>query len=274
MTIEGVDYSLGRPDPVCLFNAGKRFACRYVSSPGGIDKDMSPTETRALTAAGIAIVTNYEDAIDSMLNGFAFGKEKALMSDEHARLCGMPSSKPIYFSVDFDASTSQLENQITDTFHGCIDAIGLDRVGAYGGLRTIKFLFDHNLIKWGWQTFAWSGGIWDSRAHVQQYNNAETLCGVSLDLDRAMVADYGQWFAFQLEEEDMSDVLEALAAVAKTLKEDRATAERRHKTVVSILVRLDELEAILSHKPNLIDFRQMARGQIEAFAADTARESE
>ncbi len=35
----------------------------------------------------------------------------------------------------------------------------------------IKRLFDGGKITWGWQTYAWSGGNWDSRAQVRQVQN-------------------------------------------------------------------------------------------------------
>jgi len=222
--IEGVDYSVGRPDPACLVANGKHFACRYVSSPGGIDKDLSPDEARRLTAAGVAICTNFEDWEEKPLKGFDVGAADATLAWEHAAVCGMPVGRPIYFSVDFDASSTQLAGPITEYFRGCASVLGVERVGGYGGLRTIRFLFDNNLIRWGWQTYAWSGGVWDSRAQVQQYKNATTVCGVSLDLDRAVVDDYGQWFAFK--EDDLASADEILAAVAALDSEVASLADR------------------------------------------------
>src|SRR5262249_20698214 len=52
-------------------------------------------------------------------------------------------------------------------------------------------LFDDGKITWGWQTYAWSGGQWDSRAQLRQTQNE--LGGGDLDADEAMTSDYGQW---------------------------------------------------------------------------------
>ena len=49
------------------------------------------------------------------------------------------------------------------------------------------------MIKWGWQTYAWSGGNWDKRAQLQQYSNDRTVGGVSVDYDRSTVDFFGQW---------------------------------------------------------------------------------
>lgn len=207
--IEGVDYSLARPDPTCLFKAGKRFASRYLSPPGGINKDLTRDEAKALSAAGIAIVANWEDFETRPLRGHDTGVQDATAALTMALVCGMPAGKPIYFSVDFDASTAQMESAVGPYFQGCIEVLGLEQVGAYGGLRVIRWLFDHNLIKWGWQTYAWSGGVWDPRAQVQQYKNSQVVCGTpGIDLDRAVVDDFGQWF---LEEDELANSDEILA---------------------------------------------------------------
>jgi len=63
----------------------------------------------------------------------------------------------------------------------------------YAGYYPIKRAFDAGKIKWGWQTYAWSGGQWDARAQLQQYKNGVNVGGADCDYDRAMVSDYGQW---------------------------------------------------------------------------------
>lgn len=83
---------------------------------------------------------------------------------------------------------------ILDYFWGVASVIGLERTGAYGGYECIKGLFDAKAITWGWQTYAWSGGAWDARAHIQQYENGVNLDGHAVDYDRSMVVDFGQWF--------------------------------------------------------------------------------
>lgn len=237
MPIEGVDYSLGRPDPACLFANGKRFASRYLSPPGGIDKDLSLAEAQKLTNAGIAIVCNWEDSTGAPLKGFTRGVSDAGMAWEHAIACGMPRSRPIYFSIDFEASTAQLQNELTQYFRGIATVMPLSQIGAYGGLATIKFLFDNHLITWGWQTYAWSHGVWDSRAQVQQYKNSTTVCGVSLDLDRAMVADYGQWFFGQPDEGDLQMNTEVKAAFDAVTKEVKGLAD----AVTALQQRVDDM---------------------------------
>src|SRR5436305_1765482 len=101
-----------------------------------------------------------------------------------------------YFSVDFDATPAQ-QTPINAYFDGVVSVIGLARTGAYGGYYVIKRLFDGGKIKWGWQTYAWSGGQWDSRAQLRQVQNGITAAGDAncCDKDEAVANDYGQWHA-------------------------------------------------------------------------------
>ena len=75
--------------------------------------------------------------------------------------------------------------------------IGVARTGAYGGYYVIQRLFNASKIKWGWQTYAWSGGQWDTRAQVRQVLNGITAAGDAncCDKDEAVAADFGQWHA-------------------------------------------------------------------------------
>ena len=71
--------------------------------------------------------------------------------------------------------------------------LGRSRTGAYGGYWVIKRLFDAHKIAWGWQTYAWSGGNWDSRAQLRQIQNG--IDNGNEDKDEAVAADFGQWGA-------------------------------------------------------------------------------
>jgi hypothetical protein len=51
------------------------------------------------------------------------------------------------------------------------------------------------LIRWGWQTSAWSGGNWDPRAQLQQFSNSHRVGGVECDYNHGLGRDFGQWRA-------------------------------------------------------------------------------
>lgn len=166
------------------------FVCRYLS---GFSKDLTPSEAHNLSSAGISIVVVWETTATRAEGGHAAGVRDATMADAEARRCGMPASRPIYFAVDEDTTVGP---HITAYFEGVASVLGRARTGAYGGYKVISALFDAHLIAWGWQTYAWSGGQWDTKhpgTVIEQYSNNRTLAGASVDYDRATATDYGQW---------------------------------------------------------------------------------
>ncbi|NUT23546.1 MAG: DUF1906 domain-containing protein, partial [Hamadaea sp.] len=192
-TRKGIDYSWGRPDPSAIVAAGYSFVCRYVSwSTSG--KNLTRTEAEALRAAGLDIVTNWEYSANEALNGYSAGVANAKEAHRQAIACGMPANRPIYFSVDFDATEAQ-QSAINSYFDGVASVLGRSRTGAYGGYYVIDRLFDAGKITWGWQTYAWSGGSWDSRAQLRQVQNGITVDGADCDRNEARATDFGQWGA-------------------------------------------------------------------------------
>lgn len=192
MSIMGVDYAWGRPRPTVLIAGGYRFAIRYLSHDT-TGKNLSAAEAGALRAAGLAIVSNWEYAAGAALNGYAQGAADARDAMAQHKACGGPADRPIYFSVDINATAAQLAGPVAAYFQGVASVLGVARTGAYGGYATVKYLLDHGLIRWAWQTYAWSAGVWDSRANLRQVRNGVAIDGVDCDIDQAMTTDYGQW---------------------------------------------------------------------------------
>lgn len=190
----GLDYSSGRPSHAAMKAAGVSFACRYVGSTvhgtGRSTKWLSPLEANDLHLDGFAIVAVFETTAKRAEAGHAAGAADAHTAIAELAYCGLPADLPIYFAVDYDTTVGP---NVTGYFQGVASVLGLGRTGGYAGYKVIKALFDKKLITYGWQTYAWSGGKWDPRAQLQQYSNNETVGGASVDYDRAMHADYGQW---------------------------------------------------------------------------------
>jgi hypothetical protein len=186
----GIDYSFSHPSPSSIRAANYTFVCRYLSR--NAEKNLTPEEAEQLVAAGLHIVCNWEAAASAALNGFAQGVADAQKAQSQAVACGMPPTRPIYFSVDFDASAAQ-QPAINAYFDGVASVVGLRRCGAYGGYYVIQRLFNAGKIVWGWQTYAWSAGHWDTRAHLRQVQNGITVGGADCDANEAVVSDFGQW---------------------------------------------------------------------------------
>lgn len=189
----GVDFSWDRPSPEGLRSAGYTFAVRYLSySTTG--KNLTAVEASALIAAGVDVVANWENAAGDALEGRARGASDADEAQRQADVAGMPAGRPIYFSVDFDATPEQ-QTAIDDYFDGVASVLGTSRIGAYGGFYPIKRLLDGQKIAWAWQTYAWSGGRWEPRAQLRQIRNSVIIAGGECDIDEAHADDFGQWGA-------------------------------------------------------------------------------
>ena len=187
----GIDYAWGRPAPGIIRADGYSFAARYLSDDTS-GKNLSAGEADALRAAGVDVVVVWESGGSDALDGYATGAAQARAAEAQARACGQPEGRPIYFAVDFDASAAE-EGAIGSYFDGVASVLGRERTGVYGGYYVVKRLFDAGKVKWGWQTYAWSGGQWDGRAQLRQILNGINVGGVDSDRDEAVAADFGQW---------------------------------------------------------------------------------
>lgn len=217
VSIFGIDYAWSHPSVKTMTDAGVKFIARYLSND--TSKDLSRAEATAANNAGIWCVVVWETTSSRALAGRQAGRDDALTALYKTRALGMPEDRPIYFAVDFDANSGDFA-KLKEYFIGAASpegGLGKDRVGMYGGYTPIKWAFDNKLITWGWQTYAWSGGRWDTRAHIQQYKNGVNMGGADVDYDRAMYDDYGQWM---IGESPMAitdaDAAKIARAVAKT----------------------------------------------------------
>ena len=202
--IMGRDYAGSRISGKALKDAGVKFVCRYLSDGGNSlpGKQLLPAEAADLQANGIQIVSNWENYANRMREGFQAGLADGFAADAWHRKCGGPSTGVIYFSCDYDAPESD-QPAINDYLRGTAQALGsVDRVGMYGGYWPLSRAFDAGVIRWGWQTVAWSGSNpnykfknIDSRAHILQRNDLgfPKIAGVETDINETFVNNFGQW---------------------------------------------------------------------------------
>jgi hypothetical protein len=188
---EGVDFSFSQPSPLGLKKAGKIFACVY-GGPGSVGKQPTLEYVQALHACGIATVALAEGAVRGALRGRGQGRDDAARALLHFAQLGMPTDRPIFFAVDWDATDVELR-MIESYFAGVEEVLPLSRIGVYGGIRTIDWALGEVIASWGFQAYAWSNGQWHPRAHIRQYRNHVPLAGGEVDLCRSMTTDFGQW---------------------------------------------------------------------------------
>jgi hypothetical protein len=188
----GFDYAFApRPSIAELLANGCQFVCRYLSGNRttlGQGKNISIAEYQALVAAGIHVVLNWET--DGTMVSFSQGVSAAMNANDCCQALGTPNA-PVIFSADFDPTNNTMG--ILAYMRGVASVLGWARTGLYSGLQGIADYFNAGIGKWGWQAFAWSGGVWDGRALLEQYQNDVTLSdGSQVDRDRALSGSFGQ----------------------------------------------------------------------------------
>lgn len=186
-SIPGVDYAWSHPGGGALRAAEKRFACRYLSHDP--KKSLHRAEADDLAAHGVWSVVVWETTANRAGTGRAAGIADAHDAVAQATAAGMPDGRPIYLAVDYDANPEQ----VAPYFQGAASVLGVARTGVYGGYTVVRYLLDHGLARWAWQTAAWSAGRWDPRAVIRQPATTVRINGVTCDNDTALATDYGQW---------------------------------------------------------------------------------
>lgn len=188
---KGCDYAWERPDPKALAAAGYTFACRYLSYDTK-GKNLTAGEAAALHGAGLSIVLNWEYNPQAALAGYAAGVNDGTEAWRQARALGAPESTPIYFSLDWDVQSGELD-AVRSYLQGIASVMPWECVGVYGGLRAVSYAASLRPQPWLWQTYAWSGGQWSPAARIRQVRNGVSFGGLSIDLDESMSTAYGQW---------------------------------------------------------------------------------
>lgn len=173
----------------------------------------------------------------------------------------MPSDRPIYFSVDWDAGSGDWAD-IDAALRGAASVIGAARVGVYGSYLTVEHCRRVGTARWFWQTYAWSNGAWSPYAHIQQYRNGVTIGGADCDLNRAMQPDYGQWGYQEVIDVELTD------QVYTAQPNNVSHIDPGPRTVGSILANLDTRTGWMSNVavPALPDAQEIGAAVAAALA--------
>jgi glycoside hydrolase-like protein len=178
---KGADFVSG-PAPAQDKAAGIRFVMRYLSTPGN-PKNISKPELAALSQAGIRVGLVFETTGKTFLGGHAAGVADAKLAQAQVAALGHPAVV-VYFAVDTDPHGH--ETQIVAYIQGAASVLGKARVGVYGGYAAVKACLDAGVCAYAWQTYAWSAGMWDRRAHLRQVENGVHVAGHGVDIDTAL----------------------------------------------------------------------------------------
>lgn len=198
-TLSGVDSSSACTSSsiACLQSSGIAFVGRYYSRTTHIEgKKLTASEAQLISAAGLQLVTVYEDGPTSYSYFSASrGSDDAAGALAQAAAIGQPSGSAIYFTVDYDAADDEIANNITAYFQAIAAALGEYRVGVYGSGAVCTAITNAGLATYAWlaQSTGWSGYSAFTTWSIKQ--GAEgSVCGLNSDTDTAR-GDFG---AFRL----------------------------------------------------------------------------
>jgi len=184
----------------CLLSKGVQTVIRYYNfsnSANFPDKRLERPEAEALIAHGLQIAVVFQQRQNQLADfSEAKGVEAGRRAYRHAQdAIGQPSGSAIYFSVDFDATSAEIENQVAPFFAGIKRAFADEsggqvdyRVGAYGSGAVCSSLTNKGLIDLTW--LAMSRGFRGTREalnagafHLAQRAPEATLCGLGVDFN-------------------------------------------------------------------------------------------
>lgn len=181
----GIDtYNGGNP-------ASGSFDFSYVPLDG---KGWDPGQIQQWHNDGKSVGTVFESSSTRAYDGRAAGQSDGRYALDWANSVGMPSTVPIFFAVDTDATAAA----VAQYFLGVHDILG-GRTGAYGSYDVVEGL-DHtyHLItpSTSWQTLAWSRGLVGDSCLYQRAipeMNGTLINGAWVDLDTSRCTNFGQW---------------------------------------------------------------------------------
>lgn len=190
----------------CLVQAGMQFVIRYHSRTTKLsEKRLSPREAALLSRAGLDLVTVYQDNARAPEDfGLARGLLDGRSAFAFASQVGQPPGSAIYFAVDTDFSSAEIQNLVLPYFEGVRS--GLDEaaggssrfaIGVYGSGLTCQLVREnHALAQLSWLALAtgWRGSASYSTWSIRQHGPAGPLCGLGLQWERNETrAAFGQF---------------------------------------------------------------------------------
>lgn len=175
------------PSVSALRASGVHFFVGYLSTVGN-PKNIDKAGIRRLREANAKVVLVFETTAARAREGLSAGVADARSAIAQAAAIGAPKGVVIYFAVDYEAEPGE----IVEYFIG-VKKILAGRTGVYARYSVVKYLLDHKIAWWAWQTLAWSNGLVETRAVLYQFSVNHIIGGVGVDFDHARSNNYGQW---------------------------------------------------------------------------------
>jgi len=181
----------------CLQSERVSFVGRYYSRTTQIaGKKLTAAEAELISGGGMQIVAVYEDGPTSYSYFSASrGIEDAATALEQAAAAGQPNGSAIYFTVDYNATSSDIAGNITAYFQAVSEALqGSYVVGVYGSGAVCAAMLQAGLAGLAWlcQSTAWSGYSAFTDWAIKQGPEL-AVCDLNSDTDTAH-GEFGGFF--------------------------------------------------------------------------------
>jgi hypothetical protein len=170
----------------CLEKSNYDFVARYYNI---IDqsKNLSLAEALHLSRAGIGIVAVWENGYPIKASYFTY--ETGVHDGTNAyhiasQVIGQPGGTPVYFAVDYDADSTDLDN-ILQYFKGIqvgFNAVSknnpLYMIGVYGSGLVCNFMLSSKIATYSWlaQSIGWQDYHTFSNYNIKQSSGTTTQC--------------------------------------------------------------------------------------------------
>ena len=183
----------------CIKNQGFAFAIRYYNVKNSQilpTKRLILSEAQALVKAGLQIGVVFQQG---GRDPASFNHDAGVQHGEvaHSRAAdeiGQPAGSTIYFSVDFDATPSQVAIGIKDYFKGVQEGLAKANegdpryaIGVYGSGLVCSKLLEAGLVTFSWLSQSTGHAGSKEFAKQKRYNLIQFLdkevCGVNVDPD-------------------------------------------------------------------------------------------
>jgi len=155
-------------------------------------KCLTLTEAQALTDAGLGIIVVYQQ---DQSKASDFSMEKGEQAAKNALKCaervGQPKGTGIYFAIDFDATTSEVDNNIIPFFEGVNEILEDYTIGAYGSGLVCAQLYKKQLchLRWLSQSSGFSGtqqAIDSQEYDIRQMYPSGNITGLNVDYNQCI----------------------------------------------------------------------------------------
>jgi peptidoglycan hydrolase-like protein with peptidoglycan-binding domain len=184
-----------------IAQTGVDFVGRYYRKKISKWTPLSATEVAALHREGLAVVALWEFASDKPdYFSYSSGVDDGTSAYRQALQAGQPPQTPIYFAVDFDASSAAVAGPISDYFTGVragYTTIGQGQpaysIGVYGSGRTCAWLASHGRATYTWMALSTKWADYDTYTswNIKQ-GPGTTALAFDHDTDTS-VASYGSF---------------------------------------------------------------------------------